>query len=315
MGRILKITKQSNVRWDNQNNRGIVESFVNGSYMKNVRYGNGRAIFQEKANFHSLGINGNTYALGTTKFIGVGNTFGCREGLVRDMQRANTRLSAKNSVLIVRDKMPVHQVTYREMFKEGWVDFLEDFLSHIDVSRKLVELFGMYNDSPGKISFPVTSKQSSTLSTVSSALILLTRNPTVFCRDRGKKGLRNYKEVIEELVHDHIGKSNRRKNGLAAGGAYTRNGANFILWNLLFYFDLLPIISKDWRTNVPNGPDTFVVYGARRIANEIAGLNKENKEEFFDMLGGIDSPIIRGFPSSINLAVRDMATAARSKGK
>lgn len=313
MGRILKITKNANVRWDNQNNRGIVESFVTGSYMKNVRYGNGRAVFQEKANFHSLGVNGNTYALGTTKFIGVGNTFGCREGLTRDMQRVNPRLSAKNSVLVVRDKMPVQQTTYREMFKEGWKDFLEDFLGHIDVSRKLVELCGMYNDSPGKISFPITSRQSSTLSTVSAALILLTRNATVFCRGRGQKGLRNYKEVIEELVDDQLGKANRRKNGLSAGGKYTRNGANFVLWNLLFYFDLLPIISKDWRTNMPNGPDTFVAFGARRIANEIVGLNTENKEEFFDMLGGIDSPIIRSFPSSINLAIRDMATARNTK--
>ena len=308
MGRILKITKLGNVRWDNKNNRGIVESFVTGSFMENVRYGNGTAIFAEKANFHSLGMSGKTYALGTTKFIGVGNTFGCREGLTRDMQRVNPRLSAKNSVLVVEDKMPLQQISYREMFKEGWKDFLEDFLGHIDVSRTIIELCGMYQVSPSKISFPITSRQSSTLSTVSAALILLVRNPTVFCRDRGKKGLRNYKEVIEELVHDQLGKSTRRKNGLSGGGRYTRNGANFVLWNLLFYFDLLPTLSKNWGTNMPNGPDTFVAYGARRIANEVVKLNTEKKEEFFDMLGGVDSPIIRSFPSSVNLAIRDMAT-------
>ncbi len=311
MGRILKVVKHGNGRWG-KDSRSIIESFVTNSVMKKVKYGNG-GLFHKEISFSRIGNRNTPYIVGSTKFYGVGNSFGCREGLTRDMRNQNSSLT-KNSVLVVRHKMPVQQITYRKMIEDGWVDFLKEFLGILDVDKKLIEMCGIYkSEGNPQISFPITKSQTTTLNTVAATLIMLIRNPSVFCRNRGKKGMRNHREVIEELVHDQLTKLSRTTYN-SSRKRYTHNTANFVLWNILFYLDLLPTISKNWGGNMPNGPETFVVYGATRIGTALRSLNENERENFFDLLGGKKSPIIRSFPSSISLAIEDMA-AGINKGE
>lgn len=306
MGRILKVVKHGNGKWG-KDARSIVESFVTDSTMKKVKYGGSKNYHHKETRFSLIGGR-SPYSIGSTKFYGVGSSFGCREGLTRDLRNQSGSLD-KNSVLVVRHKIPIQQITYRKMFEDGWVYFLKDFLGVLDVSDELIELCGIYKSNPHpEISFPVTKSQSVTLNTVAATLVMFIRNPSIFCRNRGKKGMRNHREVIEELMHDKLTKLARAKAGVYSRGGYTHNTANFILWNILFYLDLLPAISKNWVGNMPNGPETYVVYGARRISNALKSLDDAGKKEFFDLLGGEDSQIIRSFPSSISLAIRDMAT-------
>ena len=306
MGRILKVVKHGNGRWG-KDAKSIIESFVTNSTMKKVKYGSGASYAYKETRFSAIGSRNTPYRIGATKFYGVGNSFGCREGLTRDLRNQNGSLS-KNSVLVVKHKMPVQQVTYRTMIEDGWVDFLKEFLGVLDVDKKLIELCGIYkSDGQAQISFPLTKTQGATLSTVAGALVMLIRNPSVFCRSRGKKGMRNHREVIEELVHDQLAKRGRIKMGVYSRKGYTHNTANFVLWNILFYLGLLQTISKNWRVNMPNGQETYVVYGSERIANALMSLNENERENFFDLLGGKNSPIIRSFPSSISLAIEDMA--------
>jgi hypothetical protein len=306
MGRMLKITKHANARWG-KDAESIAQSFVTNSLLKKVKYASSNTVAFEKISYSSLGL-GSGYKVGSTKFVRVGNEFGCREGLTRDMQNQSRQLG-KNSYIIVRNKMPIQQVTYREMFNKDWKNFLKDFFSHVGMNDVLVDMAGIYSEANSKIAFPVDGSQSLTMGTLASSLILLARNPVIFCRDRGRKGLRNYREVIEELVRDKLNVAKKRNRGLNATQIYSRNSSNFILWNLLYYFDLMPDVSKGWRFNSPNGPDTYVAYGSRKIGNTIKKLDKEQRENLFDILGGKDSPVIRSFPSSVSVAIQDMATA------
>jgi hypothetical protein len=306
MGRILRLTKNSGARWG-KSAESIAQSFVTNSKMKNLKSLHGNSIVHKEIAYGALGGVG--YKIGNTSFSGTGSQFGCREGLTRDMQNLNRNLAGKDNILVIRNKMPIQQVTYKEMFMEGWKDFLKDFLSHIDMSEDLIDKFGIYSKSPARISFPLNHNQSRTLGTVASALILLTRNPVAFCRDRGKKGLRNHRELIQEFVNDKLDAAGGRKAGLRTTMRYARNGSNYILWHLLYYFDLMPSISKIWVGNTPNGPDTFVTFGTARIASAIEKLDKNQREDFFDLVGGEDSAVVRGFPSSVRLAIQDVATA------
>lgn len=305
MGRMLKITKHGNARWG-KDAESIAKSFVTNSVLRNVKWTTANSVAFEETNYSSLGT-GSGYKIGNTKFVRIGNEFGCREALTRDVQN-QARYLTKNNFLVIRNKMPIQQITYRKMFEDGWKDFLKDFLSHVDMNNTLIDIAGIYTPHATKISFPLDQKQSITMGTLASSLILLVRNPVIFCRDRGKKGLRNYREVIQELVWDKLEIQKKRSRGLRVHSRYSRNSTNFILWHLLYYFDLMSNVSKGWRFSSPNGPDTYVTYGARKIANTIVKLNKDQREDFFDILGGKDSPVIRSFPSSVTTAIQDMAT-------
>lgn len=314
MGRSLLMRKTRGTKW-NDTSIEIAMSFVDPNqveFSKNpINVGTGKEGISENPRFGRLNLS-YSYKLANIFFRQVGSEFGCREGLTRSLREVNRKIRDKNSVILVKEKVThgSKNLTYRDIFKEGWKSFVKEFLSHSNIDEDFIEMFTLTNTTGGTASFPLTRYQKLTDFTVASALVGLIRNCQIFTG--GNKGeFRSYEEIIIELVD---GLNQAWKISGNTDNPYSRNqskyhlhSSNVVFWHVLHYIDLMKAISKFNPANTPNGPNTFISGYLDGVVQAIYKADKEQIEKMLYLLGGAGSEIVARFSSSIRTVILDRA--------